>query len=310
MWLLTLTAGLLSGVLAAPAYADGGVFTRPLTVGDEGSDVLELQIRVAGWFERDDQRQLKLSGVFDQKTANALKAFQKHYDLEVTGKATQADYDILLALEDVDGSTDHFDFTEFDQNSNSQCGKKANRYAGTFKGGPIPKEMIKENVRRLMWRLEALRAKSGDKPIGINSGYRSLAYNECIGGASLSQHLFGAAIDIRIAEVHNHDSRDNAKRSQFSGIACYSTTTHSHLDIRLDNIELPEAMYWYWPETDDKGRELADDGNLCSGEKAYFKQKKEESNMLRSVRAWQPTPTVRDIEAFRTSGDYYGGLAD
>lgn len=43
--------------------------------------------------------------------------------------------------------------------------------------------------------LDPIRAAWG-KPIIINSGYRSLALNKAVGGASTSQHLRGEAADI------------------------------------------------------------------------------------------------------------------
>jgi hypothetical protein len=125
---------------------------------------------------------------------------------------------------------------------------------------------VRRNVRRLMWRLEALRAKLGGHPIGINSGFRSRPYNRCIGGARYSQHLYGTAADLRVARVTNRRTRDVSKASQVHGVACYSEFTHNHLDIRLDNHELDAARYWYWPKQDRRDRDLAEDGGVCWGE--------------------------------------------
>nr|QJB21375.1 MAG: peptidase [Microvirus sp.] len=44
--------------------------------------------------------------------------------------------------------------------------------------------------------LEPLRAGHGNAII-VNSGYRSLAVNKCVGGVPTSQHLLGQAADIR-----------------------------------------------------------------------------------------------------------------
>lgn len=47
--------------------------------------------------------------------------------------------------------------------------------------------------------LEAIRTAAGNKPITINSGYRTYTHNKNIGGASASYHLYGLAADIVIS---------------------------------------------------------------------------------------------------------------
>ena len=75
------------------------------------------------------------------------------------------------------------------------------------KDGNIPSRVIIENLRRLCtdW-LEELRRRynrlyGGDsdkeKPIIINSGYRSPEVNRLAGGVASSNHLAGCAADIR-----------------------------------------------------------------------------------------------------------------
>lgn len=48
--------------------------------------------------------------------------------------------------------------------------------------------------------LEQIRVHFG-KPVIINSGYRTEAYNKKVGGAAYSQHKYGIAADIRITGV-------------------------------------------------------------------------------------------------------------
>ena len=67
----------------------------------------------------------------------------------------------------------------------------------------VPNEEQVKNLRRLCKWLEQLRRRwnnlygEGDDPIVINSGFRSHEVNKAVGGATLSNHLTGCAVDIR-----------------------------------------------------------------------------------------------------------------
>ena len=67
----------------------------------------------------------------------------------------------------------------------------------------VPNEEQVNNLKRLCGWLEKLRKRwndiygEGDDPIIINSGFRSLEVNKAVGGATLSNHLTGCAVDIR-----------------------------------------------------------------------------------------------------------------
>ncbi len=67
----------------------------------------------------------------------------------------------------------------------------------------VPNEEQVNNLKRLCGWLEQLRRRwnnlygEGDDPIIINSGFRSLEVNKAVGGATLSNHLTGCAVDIR-----------------------------------------------------------------------------------------------------------------
>ncbi|HEX2240603.1 MAG TPA: M15 family metallopeptidase [Actinomycetota bacterium] len=261
--LLTVAVGALLAV-CPPAHAYD--WTRPLQQGDTGKDVKALQVRVAGWFPRSVQKKFPIDGVYSLRTANAVKALQSFFGLTADGIAGQETLDFLNTFEDPDGSTIHFDFKEFAQHENSQCSAQANAYSGTFNGGMVSKWTVKRNVKRLMWRLEAVRAKGGGKTIGINSGFRSVAYNDCIGGARSSQHMYGTAADNRMAETDNRLHRDLAKASQIHGIGCYASLSHNHFDLRIDNADLPGSQFWWWPDRDESGRDLDESSRPCWGE--------------------------------------------
>ena len=67
----------------------------------------------------------------------------------------------------------------------------------------VPSQEQVNNLKRLCGWLEKLRKRwndiygEGDDPIIINSGFRSPEVNKAVGGATLSNHLTGCAVDIR-----------------------------------------------------------------------------------------------------------------
>jgi len=255
------------GMALAPV-AHAYEFKTGLKPGRKGKDVKALQVRVAGWYPSRTQQTFVLNGSYGSKTSEAVRAFEAAYGRPVDGVASMMDLQILMNLESSDHSTRHFEFSEFMQHSNASCGSKANSYSGSFAGGMSSPRVVKRNAKRLMWRLEAMRKKGGSKPIGINSGFRSVPYNDCIGGARASQHLYGTAADNRMVGVDNRTERNIAKRSQIHGIGCYSSQSHNHFDLRIDNRDLDSGHFWWWPKRDSRRRDLADDGKPCWGEKS------------------------------------------
>ncbi len=78
----------------------------------------------------------------------------------------------------------------------------------------------------------------------INSGYRSPNHNKSAGGAPMSQHLFGKAIDLKIGDI-NQDGTVNQEDKQIvykilntdiiankGGLGFYPTTQIVHMDVR------------------------------------------------------------------------------
>ena len=59
-----------------------------------------------------------------------------------------------------------------------------------------PPAEVLENMKRLAAGLEEVRAVLGNKPMRINSGYRSPKLNRAVGGARLSAHMVGYAADF------------------------------------------------------------------------------------------------------------------
>lgn len=82
---------------------------------------------------------------------------------------------------------------------------------------------------QLLEKLQALRDRI-DRPIIINSGYRTKSYNKLVGGSPNSQHLLGRAADISVATMNPREIAIIAEEIGFGGIGVYNTFVH--VDVR------------------------------------------------------------------------------
>ncbi|MCM3180532.1 D-Ala-D-Ala carboxypeptidase family metallohydrolase [Cytobacillus horneckiae] len=127
--------------------------------------------------------------------------------------------------------TKHFSYSEFHSKDGSG-----------FKNGKVSEATVRENVRRLMYKLEAVRVKAGNKPITINSGFRSVSHNSNVGGASNSQHMYGIAADINISGLSTNTVKNYAKTAGFSGM--YNESGFVHVDSRVEYSY--GSQQWWW----------------------------------------------------------------
>ncbi len=169
-WPATLVAALLLSLLPAglaltapaPAHADECyTWGRTLREGASGSDVTQLQIRVAGWAGYD--RGFAVDGQYGPATTTAVRNFQSAYGLAADGVAGSQTFSKLYALQDADCTPVHFAWSEVDD----VC----------FGGFPTPVSgttvaQVKANLMQVMWRAEALRHRLGDHPLRVTSAYR------------------------------------------------------------------------------------------------------------------------------------------
>lgn len=93
--------------------------------------------------------------------------------------------------------------------------------------------------------LEKIRAHFG-KSLNINSGYRTPPYNRKIGGAGISQHMFGNAADFRIDGVTPLQICTWLNTFHTGGIGLYVTKNFTHVDVR--NVIGTEKATWSKPK--------------------------------------------------------------
>ncbi|KPL30537.1 D-Ala-D-Ala carboxypeptidase family metallohydrolase [Streptomyces anulatus] len=176
--------------LLAPASASAGVaptnacftWNRSLGEGTSGEDVRQLQIRVAGY--PGSGGELAIDGEFGTATRAAVQRFQAAYGLEADGVAGPLTFGKIYEPQKGDCSPAGFDWSEL-----NQCGTD-------WTGGQADAATVQTNVLVTMWKLQALRHAMGDRPIGINDGFRDHACNDAVGGAPDSLHLYGLAADM------------------------------------------------------------------------------------------------------------------
>ncbi|MFJ8577308.1 D-Ala-D-Ala carboxypeptidase family metallohydrolase [Micromonospora sp. NPDC093277] len=237
---LAVPGAAVATVVAAPAaYADGCyTWKRTLSPGSSGDDVRQLQIRVAGWPAY--RNIVRIDGKYGPETAAAVRRFQSAYGLRVDGIAGPQTFAKIYALQDNDCTPSHFSYSELDNG----CGT-----GGGWSGGPLSASATRTNALRLMWKLEALRHRLGDKPIHVNSGFRSSACNRKVGGASDSQHLYGTAADLSSASSSLCRIAQEARSHGFSGIfgpGYPDHSTHVHVDSRRENNADKTANTTVW----------------------------------------------------------------
>lgn len=95
---------------------------------------------------------------------------------------------------------------------------------------------------KLVMVLQSIRSHFG-KSVTINSGYRTPAYNEKVGGAAQSQHCYGTAADITVKGVAVKDVAAYARQimPDWGGVGIYTKQGFVHVDCRETRADWTES---------------------------------------------------------------------
>jgi zinc D-Ala-D-Ala carboxypeptidase len=102
----------------------------------------------------------------------------------VDGIAGPQTFNQIYALQSADCSPANFTFAEM------------NKCNSNYAGGRVSASQARENAKRTMWKLQAMRRAMGNAPINISSGFRSVTCNSRVGGSTNSRHMYGDAADL------------------------------------------------------------------------------------------------------------------
>ncbi len=98
-----------------------------------------------------------------------------------------------------------------------------------------------------MKKLEVLRHEFNE-PMIVSSGYRHESYNQVIGGAKNSPHLYGKAVDIVISGKSAYRLMKLAIQHGFTGIGVSQRGPHEKRFLHIDTMENSDThpRPWIW----------------------------------------------------------------
>ena len=98
-----------------------------------------------------------------------------------------------------------------------------------------------------MKKLEVLRHEFNE-PMIVSSGYRHESYNQVIGGAKNSPHLYGKAVDVVISGKSAYRLMKLAIQHGFTGIGVSQRGPHEKRFLHIDTMENSDThpRPWIW----------------------------------------------------------------
>ena len=98
-----------------------------------------------------------------------------------------------------------------------------------------------------MARLVSLR-KDFNEPMIISSGYRHESYNQVVGGAKNSPHLYGKAVDVLVSGKAAYKLMKLAIQHGFTGIGVSQRGSHDSRFLHIDTMDSSNVhpRPWIW----------------------------------------------------------------
>lgn len=93
--------------------------------------------------------------------------------------------------------------------------------------------LVASGIIKVSHKMDLIRAFF-NRPIEVHSWYRPPKYNELIGGAAMSAHMSGLAVDFFVHDMESPDVRDVLihKLEEFDIRMENMETPHVHIDVR------------------------------------------------------------------------------
>ncbi|HEY9886863.1 MAG TPA: D-Ala-D-Ala carboxypeptidase family metallohydrolase [Candidatus Obscuribacterales bacterium] len=122
--------------------------------------------------------------------------------------------------------------TQYGTRGNFTWGQALHANPGTgFYRRPASADVV-YNILAIAKVLEDIRRRYDNRAMQINSWYRDPATNAAVGGASMSRHLLGDAVDFVIPGIHPYDVYADLDRWWGSRGGLASSTVFTHIDMR------------------------------------------------------------------------------
>ena len=87
-----------------------------------------------------------------------------------------------------------------------------------------------------------------NKPMIISSAYRHISYNQVIGGAKNSPHLYGKAVDVLVSGKAAYRLMKMAMEHGFTGIGISQKGPHEGRFLHIDTMDNSDThpRPWIW----------------------------------------------------------------
>jgi hypothetical protein len=128
----------------------------------------------------------------------------------------------------------------------------------------------------LVEKLQTIRDQTGGA-LNVNSGFRNVTYNDSVGGATYSRHMYGDAVDMASSVVSLSSLRTRCQNLGADYVGMY--TSHVHCDWRYSNEKDPAFtgnMYFQGGDDHDAlpvhTAEMVYSGNLLYADATGFEE--------------------------------------